>query len=353
MLRVRVISIVLLFILLSACSAPQATATNTAEQLPTDSPTQAPTDTATLEPPYAMTFMAGYKPQANLPFVGAYVAKEKGYFLEQNLDVTIEHSPGKGEHLQLLVAGKVQVTTMDAANVLQRRTDAGVPAVSIALVGQKGQQAFAALAEKGYDTPADWKGKTIGFKGTPTTDLLALLKANGLAQEDVNLVNVGFDPRVLTEGQVDVFPVYKSNEPYTMGTWGKDVKLWDAADFGVPTMGLVYASSEQMIAEHPHELARFLAAVVKGMQYASEHPDEAVDIVMKYAGPETDRELMKYMLEAELRDAINVHGFGWQDQAQWQALANSLTEFKAVENAIVPETAFTTIIWDEAQTLAK
>ena len=338
----------LLVALLVGCTTPTPAPTPTVA-----APTAAPTATATATPPYSMIFMAGYKPQANLPFVGAYVAKEKGFFAEQNLDVDIQHSPGKGEHLQLLVAGKVQVTTMDAANVLQRRTDSGVPAVSIALVGQRGQQAFAALTEKGFTTPADWKGKTIGYKGSPTTDLLALLKANGLAETDVNLVNVGFDPRVLSEGQVDVYPVYKSNEPFIMATWGKPVTLWDASDYGVPTLGLVYASSERMIAEHPHELARFLAATIKGMEYASDHVDEAVDIVMKYAGPETNKDQMKFMLEAELKDAVSDNGYGWQDQDRWQALAASLTDFKAVKNAIDPNSAFTSSIWEEAQTLKK
>ena len=65
-----------------------------------------------------MTFMAGYKPQANLPFVGVYVAQEKGFFKEENLQVTIEHSAGSGQHLQFVAEGKVQVTTQDAAILL-------------------------------------------------------------------------------------------------------------------------------------------------------------------------------------------------------------------------------------------
>ena len=74
-------------------------------------------------PPDTLTFMAGYKPQANLPFVGVYVAQEKGFFAAENLTVTIQHSAGRGEHLQLLTAGKVDVTTQDAAILLQRRAD--------------------------------------------------------------------------------------------------------------------------------------------------------------------------------------------------------------------------------------
>ena len=46
--------------------------------------------------------MAGFKAQANLPFVGVYIAQKRGYFREQSLDVTIQHSAGSGEHIRLL-----------------------------------------------------------------------------------------------------------------------------------------------------------------------------------------------------------------------------------------------------------
>ena len=158
-----------------------------------------------------MTFMAGYKPQANLPFVGAYVAKAKGFFEEEGLDGTIEHSAGQGQHLQYLAAGIVQVPNQDAAVLLQRRADPGLPLVSIALIGQKGQQAYAALESSGIKTPLDWEGHTVGYKGTPPPDLFALIDAAGADREKIELVNVGFDPRLLTEGKVDVYPVFKSN----------------------------------------------------------------------------------------------------------------------------------------------
>ena len=167
----------------------------------------------------SMTFMAGYKPQANLPFVGVYVAQEKGFFSEENLTVDIQHSPGSGEHLQLTASGKVQVTTQDAAVLLERRADPGLPLVSIALIGQRGQQAFAALSDSGMQTPRDWEGQVVGYKGTPPPDLFALIEAAGADVEKIDLVNVGFDPRVLTEGQVDVYPVIKSNETYQIRSW--------------------------------------------------------------------------------------------------------------------------------------
>src|SRR4051812_40397311 len=94
--------------------------------------------------PRTFHFMAGYKPQGNLPFVGVYVAQAKGYFAQQGLNVEITHATGQGEHLKLLLQGSVDVTTGDAESVLARRSE-DLPVQSIALLGQRGQRAFAVL----------------------------------------------------------------------------------------------------------------------------------------------------------------------------------------------------------------
>jgi ABC-type nitrate/sulfonate/bicarbonate transport system substrate-binding protein len=340
-------------LVLGACAAPTApskTPEPPAETAAAPSPVaNAATSTPAPGTPIPITFMAGYKPQANLPFVGAYVAKAQGFFAQEGLDVTIEHSAGRGEHVQLLVAGKVQVTTMDAATVLQRRADPGLPVVSIALIGQRGQQAFAALKSSGIQSPKDWEGRKVGYKGTPPPDLYALLAAAGADVNKVNLVNVGFDPRVLTEGQVDVYPLFKSNEPYLLRKWGYEIVLWDAADYGVPTLGLTYVASEQYLKEHPEVLVRFLRAALQGIRWAQDHPQEAVQIVLQYAGPETDPDHMRYMLETELKDAQSEKGFGWQSLEQWKALAEMLVRYQALPAGVAVEDAFTTQIWEQAQ----
>ncbi len=299
-----------------------------------------------------MVFMPGYKPQANLPFVGAYVAQEKGFFKDEGLNVTIEHSPGQGQHLQLLTAGKVQVTTQDAAVMLQRRADPGLPLVSIALIGQRGQQAYAALSTSGIKSLKDWEGHTVGYKGTPPPDLAALMKAAGVDESKVQLVNVGFDPRLLTEGKVDVYPVFKSNEPYLIQSWGYELNLWEAADFDVPSLGLAYVTSDETLKTKADVLVRFLRAALKGIAYAAENRDEAVQIVLKYAGPETDAAHMRFMLDSELEDAeseaTQQHGVGWQTREQWQALATMLQEYQAMP-AVDVDAVFTTSILEAAK----
>jgi ABC-type nitrate/sulfonate/bicarbonate transport system substrate-binding protein len=308
---------------------------------------------ATSAAPMTMVFMPGYKPQADLPFVGVYVAEEKGFFAEQNLTVTIQPSPGQGQHLQLTAAGKVQVTTQDAAVMLQRRADPGLPLVSIALLGQRGQQAFAALARSGMKTPKDWEGKIVGYKGTPPPDLLALISASGADINKIKLINVGFDPRLLVEGKVDVYPVFNSNEPYQLRSWGQEIVVWEAADYGIPTLGLTYVTSDDTLKNNPEMLARFMRGALKGIAYAAAHEDEAIQIVMKYAGPEADAKLMRFMFETELKDAqsdlTRQNGIGWQTAAQWQAMADMLRKENALTGSVDINQAFSTKILEMAK----
>lgn len=293
-----------------------------------------------------VTFMAGFVPQANLPFVGVYVAEHLGYFEENGLDVTIQHSAGGGEHLQLLAAGDVDITTQDAAVLLQRRADPGLPLVSIGLIGQKGQQAFVALEDSGIESPADWVGRSVGFKGTPPPDLFAILDAAGVDVSQVDLVNVGFDPRVLTEGQVDVYPVFKSNEPNTLASMGFSVRMWEAADFGAPTLGLAYVATEEMVANDPEMLTAFMEAAIRGIAYAQANPEEAVEVVMDHVGEEGDAAHQRFILDTELVDAhsdvTEANGLGWQTAEQWQALHDFLVRYDALDGQLNVEEAFTT-----------
>ena len=289
-----------------------------------------------------VTFMAGFKPQANLPFVAAYVAKEKGYFEEQGLDVDIRHSTG--EHLKLLVAGDVDVTTADANSVLKRRSDPGLPIVAFALFGQRGQQAFAVLDQSGIRTPGDWEGKTFGYKISVPPDYLAILEANGVDRSKIQEVRVGFDPRILTEKQVDILAVFKSNEPDTLRHLGFEVSTFDAADFGVPTLGLTYITQADFAQTDPETVRGFLKATMKGLAFAFANTEEALDIVLRYAEKE-DREHMRFMLLTEKEDAISPltadNGLGWMTVEQWQALHDSLVEYGALASPVDVGAAFT------------
>jgi len=115
---------------------------------------------------------------------------------------------------------------------------------------------------------------------------------------------------VLVGGEVDVYPLSKSNEPFLLRSFAHELTIWGAADYGVPTLGLAYVTSASFLKANPDALTRFLRAALRGIAYAQENVDEAVQIALKYNGPETRADHMNFMLETELRDAQSERGFG-------------------------------------------
>lgn len=278
-----------------------------------------------------VTFMAGFKAQANLPFVGAYVAREKGFFDQQSLDVDIRHAQST-EHLQLLLAGEVQFATANSGQVVQRNAE-GLPLVSVALIGQKSEQGFIVGANSGIETVNDWAGKKFGYKGSVPVEFLAIARANGLDPDRVDQVRVSFDPRVLSEGQVDILACFVSNEPGQLDRIGYKTRLFDPSDYGVSAMGLTYIANRDFLTAQPQVVGRFVKAALKGIEYADLNRQEAVDIVMKYA-PQENREQQLFMLETELARAQTGSGFGWQTRDQWQKLADTLREYGVIDKAV-------------------
>jgi len=287
--------------------------------------------------PESLTFMAGYKPQANFPFVAVYVAKELGYFRDQDIEVEILHSGGGGENISLLLAGKVDFTTADVNSIFKLRSHQEVPIVALALFGQRGQQAFMSLTNSGIVTPSDWEGKRFGYKISVPPDYLAILESNNVQRGDIDEVQVGFDPRILIEGKVDVLAVFKSNEPNIVNNMGFNVNLIEAADYDLATLGLTYVSTESTVKNNFDNAERFLKATLKASQFAIDNPEEALDIVMKYADKE-DRDHMRFMLLTEIRDASSAiteeKGFGWMDPDQWQLVHDGLIRFGAIESRV-------------------
>mgnify|MGYP001999735337 CR=1 FL=1 len=280
-----------------------------------------------------IVFMAGYKPQANLPFVGVYVADKNGYFEQQGLNVDIKHA-SSGEHVKLLLSGDVQFSTADAGSVLKQISSSGAPLTSVALIGQRGQQGYIALEDSNINSLKDWEGKTFGYKISIPSDYIAMIESESVIRKNIKEVSVGFDPRILIEGKVDILAVFKSNEPDTIRSMGHGVTLWDPYDYGVPTLGLTYITTHDYADENPELVKRFLKATLKGIEFAIQNPALAIDIVLEYA-PDSTSEHQEFMLETEIKDATSEltdkNGLGFMADSQWESLYDHLMEYDALQ----------------------
>ena len=292
-----------------------------------------------------ITFHAGFLPQGNISFVAAYVAKERGYFEEVCLDVTIEHaSPGSGEQWQRLVGKDTEFTTSPAESFVKRiNATSDLPFKAVTLFGHEGDNALLVLSDNGIRSISDLQGLLVGYKGSGNAPpwLLAMLAAEGLTLDDVELVQVGFDPRVVLsdygKGRVDALQVFKSNEPDTLQRQGYDVTVFKPEDFDVHFLGQTYITHTDYIRDDPEMVRNFVRATMRAMQFILDpaNKDAVTDIVMVYAGEDADRAHNEFIWTTEVQytqsASTEAIGVGFAADAQWERMMDFMVSFGALE----------------------
>lgn len=296
----------------------------------------------------SMTYIAGFVPQANLPFVAVYVAEDRGYFEDEGLEVDIQHAGFTGSHKNLILAGEADITTLPASELLQTRANAGAPYVAVMLFGQRGDFGYAVLNKSGIQSPQDFAGRKVGFKGIVQAEFHAMLAAHNLTTDDMEMISVGFNPVELVEETIEVYPVFLSNEPDTLTrSLNQEITVFEAADYGVPTLGVVYLVTEEFLEDETNreKLERFLRATARATEFAAEDPAAAIESTAKFLPDDGSVDLVheRFILDTELANATSdltrANGLGWFTQQQFRGLADVLLEYGALENDIDLEAA--------------
>lgn len=289
----------------------------------------------------------------NTNHTGLYVARDRGYYQEQGLDVEILGAQEGGTVEQLVAAGKLDFGISFQEAVTHARVE-GVPIVSIAAIIQHNTSGFASRADEGITRPRDFAGKKYGAFGSPIEQatIKGLMECDGAGDrfDEVEFVDIGAtDFFVATErGDVDFVWIFKGWTGVEAEVRGVPLTilmmndLQCIPDYYTP----VLITSERMIAEKPDLVRRFLAATSAGYRFAIEKPDEAADILLK-AAPELDAALVRrsqqylasqYQAEAQRWGEQKLEV--WREYAQWMAdrrlIARMIEPEKAFTNAFLP-----------------
>ncbi|MBO8165377.1 MAG: ABC transporter substrate-binding protein [Brevibacillus sp.] len=290
-----------------------------------------------------VTVMLDWLPNTN--HTGLYVAKEKGYYQEQGLNVEIVQ-PGEGSTAdQLVAAGKADFGISYQEAVTQARaTD--IPLVSIAAVIQHNTSAFASLKEANITSPKDFEGKRYGGWGSPVEEavLKAVMEKAGADYAKVENVTLGIADFFATIGRdADFEWIYYGWDGIEAKRRNMELNLLmlkdldPALDYYTP----VIVTNEQHVSEQKDLVKKFVAATAKGYQFAIEQPAEAAEMLLKNA-PELDPELVKASqewLSGKYQD--DAEQWGIQKQEVWERYARWMFERNLVPKMIEAEKAFT------------
>ncbi len=300
-----------------------------------------PTGTPTPQAAIPITVAMGYIP--NVQFAPFYVAVEKGYFADENLEVNFDYG-WETDLLKLVGSGELRFAVASGDQVILARSQ-GLPVVYILNWYRKFPVCVVSLEEKGLRKPQDLIGKTVGIPalyGASYIGWRALLHVEGIDEAEVNLQNIGYTQVAsLTEGQVDAAVCYIMNEPVQLRQAGQEVNVIAISDYvNLVSNGLI--TNEQTIAEEPALVQSLVRAVLRGLRYTIDHPEEAFEICLKHV-PEAGGENAAQQ-KAVLRESIELwraDDLGRSDPAAWEASQRFMSELGFVDTETDIEQMFT------------
>jgi NitT/TauT family transport system substrate-binding protein len=218
------------------------------------------------------------------PNAGFAAAVAEGFYKDAGLDVTLVQGNGSGNTAQLIASGRAQIGYADAVAVMQLIAK-GAPLKVLATVYQSNPNEVMALKKTGIKSIKDLAGKKVGVpSGSSQTTMLPLfLKANGLKESDMTLMNMPPTAMVpaLLQGQVDA--ILGSMDAYQIQaeSQGAALDTFTFADHGVPTVSTSIFANDTYIKDNADVVKKFVAASLKGWSFAIDHPDQAVKDLKK------------------------------------------------------------------------
>jgi len=308
-----------------------------------------PTATPVPPAPEPITLAMGFIP--NVQFAPFYVAVDKGYFAEENLAISFDYGM-ETDLLKLVGASELQFAVASGDQVVLARAQ-GLPVVYVLNWYRKFPVCVVSLKEKGIKGAKDLVGKRVGIPATEGASYIgwrALLHAEGIDEAQVNLQVIGYTQVAsLTEGRVDAAVCYALNEPVQLSQAGYSIDVTYVADHvNLVSNGLI--TNEQTIAERPELVQRLVRAVLRGLRYTIEHPDEAFSICKEHV-PEIagDNEALQKAVLLESIKFWQGERLGHSDHAAWEESQRFMRQIGLIDAEVDVETLFTNQFVVESQ----
>ncbi len=241
-------------------------------------------------------------------FAGYYVAKDKGYYDEIGLDVTINAGGPDISPPQMIAGGSADVIIDWMPSALASR-EKGVALVNIAQPFKRSGMMLTCRKETGIKSPADFKGKTLGvwFFGNeyPFLSWMSRLKIPTTGGADgVTVLKQGFNVDPLLQKQADCVSTMTYNEYWQVidaGIPADDLVVFKYEDEGVATLedGLYVLEDRLKDAAFAERMAKFVKASMKGWTWARANQKEAALIVLENdsTGAQTEKHQIRMMGE--------------------------------------------------------
>jgi NitT/TauT family transport system substrate-binding protein len=305
--------------LAAACNSPAATRLAQAQ---------------TGRPLEKITFLLDFTPYGkHAPF---FAALDKGFWKDAGFDVTIVKGEGSATTISSYAAGVVDFAFADTPTLILARPK-GVLVKVAGIIHDKSLYAFGTLEENNINVPQDLKGKRIGASVGDAARVMfpALAKLNGLDPGSVQWVDMTPPARAasLVLGQVDAVTLFFTESPtfaVKAKEAGKHWKVFAYADYGLDLYSSGLLVREDLLANQPDRVRRFVESTMQAWAWSVEHPQEALASFLKYnsaVDPEQAREHFRIAIKHLMTDTAKREGIGYIDAEKMKRTVDFVSQY--------------------------
>ncbi|HJL56124.1 MAG: ABC transporter substrate-binding protein [Arenicellales bacterium] len=289
-------------------------------------------------------------------FAGYFVAKDKGFYKDENLDVTIKPGGPDVAPPQVIAGGGADVIIDWMPSALASR-EKGLPLVNIAQPFKRSGMMLTCRKDSGVKTPQDFPGRTLGvwFYGNEYPFLSWMGRLNiptDGSSGGVTVLKQGFNVDPILQKQADCVSTMTYNEYWQIidaGLGSDELVTFKYEDQGVATLedGLYVLEKNLADPAFVDKMARFVRASMKGWAWARENSDAAADIVLENdeTGAQTENHQRRMMGEINKLTA----GGGKLDEVDYErTVATLMSGGSDPVISKAPSGAWSHAIWDAA-----
>jgi len=277
---------------------------------------------------------------------GFWVAKEKGFYREEGLDVNLQPGGIDVTPIQLVVSGDATFGQVGGIEQVISARSEGIPIKIIAALHQISPHALVSLEKTKIREPKDIEGKTVAIAYGDAAEYLyrTLVNKYHLDRTKIREVPFKFNLTPLIRGDVDAVTGFRTDQTVTLRSLGITPSTLNYDQYGIRSYGYSIIATDKTIEENPALVERFLRATLKGWDYALNNPEEASDIVVKY-GVGLERKVELEKLEAVKNIMVTKEtkerGLGYIDPLVIESAQNILLENRVLKAPVSIENLYT------------
>jgi len=282
----------------------------------------------------------------NIDHAPLYVAQENKTFTKHGLEVELLWGGDPDAPLKLVAAGKYPFAVSYQQSVtIARASEEVLPVKSIGLLVEHPLNTISFLKKTGIKTPADFKGKKIGYTVAPLDVLLfnAIAANAGLSKDDYELINVGTNiVAPMLSGQIDaVIGPFRNYEINLLKLEGAEAGYFALEKHGIPDYYELVIITHDAYLENQGETAKkLMLAIQEAIQFTKEKPDAALQLFFQ-ANPDASKELEALAF----RDTLDVFATTqMQSVEKWDAFAKFAYENGLIRKTVEAKDCFVNIL---------